>query len=259
MPAMSQARTTARTTRAWGTAKRRCRVSKHRRTLRQPEPQPHPACMRSGGLGPSEKNQGTTVDVFPRPRSRGSLPARNRRPSAIDKVGTALVLPADAVLYRQGEAADHLYYLESGAVTMGAGSPDGEQAVVAVHGPGIFFGARSFGQEIHNATATALLESAIVRVAKSAEKRLARGLLILASLDADSDEPRVLEHMTEARLASMLAADPACIGALMEKFRQAGHLGPGEPLTVHSSLAMVLLPAHFATAPNPFDALSRLR
>ena len=180
---------------------------------------------------------------------------------------------------------------------MGAGSPDGEQAVVAVHGPGIFFGARSFGQEIHNATATALLESAIVRVAKSAvqellrtdpmfarqfainmmqraarleddqvdrvvnstEKRLARALLILASLDADSDEPRVLEHMTEARLASMLAADPACIGALMEKFRQAGHLGPGEPLTVHSSLAMVLLPAHFATAPNPFDALSRLR
>jgi CRP-like cAMP-binding protein len=225
------------------------------------------------------------------------LPARNRRPSALDKVGTALVLPADAVLYRQGEAADNLYYLESGAITIGATSPDGEQAVVAVHGPGLFFGARSFGQEIHNATATALLPSAIVRVSKSAvhdllqtdpmfarqfaihmmrraarleedqvdrvvnstEKRLARALLILASLDADSDEPRVLEHMTDARLAAMLAADPACIGALMQKFRRAGHLGPGEPLTVHSSLAMVLLPARFAAGPNPFDALSRLR
>lgn len=34
------------------------------------------------------------------PRSRGSLPAQNRRPSAIDKVGTALVLPADVILYR---------------------------------------------------------------------------------------------------------------------------------------------------------------
>ena len=237
------------------------------------------------------------MDVFPRPRSRGSLPARNRRPSAIDKVGTALVLPADAVLYRQGEAADYLYYLESGAMTIGATSPDGEQAVVAVHGPGIFFGARSFGHEIHNATATALLESAIVRVSKSAvqdllrtdpmfarqfaihmmrraarleedqvdrvvnstEKRLARALLILASLDADSDAPRVLEHMTDARLASMLAADPACIGALMRKFRQAGHLGPGEPLSVHSSLAMVLLPAHFAAGPRPFDVRSQLR
>jgi CRP/FNR family cyclic AMP-dependent transcriptional regulator len=225
------------------------------------------------------------------------LPARNRRPSAIDKVGTALVLPADAVLYRQGEAADNLYYLDSGAVTIGATSPDGEQAVVAVHGAGIFFGARSLGEEIHNATATALLPSAIVRVSKSAvqdllrtdpmfarqfamhmmrraarleedqvdrvvnstEKRLARALLILASLDAESDEPRVLEHMTEARLAAMLAADPACIGALMQKFRQAGHLGPGEPLTVHSSLAMVLLPAHFTAGPNPLDALARLR
>src|SRR5829696_8128202 len=141
MPAMSRARTTARTTRAWKTAKRRCRLSKPRCTVRQPEPQPHPACMRSRGLGSSEKNQGTTVDVFPRPRSRVSLPARNRRPSAIDKVGTALVLPAEAVLYRQGEAADNLYYLDSGALTIGAASPDGEQAVVAVHGPGIFFGA----------------------------------------------------------------------------------------------------------------------
>jgi CRP/FNR family transcriptional regulator, cyclic AMP receptor protein len=237
------------------------------------------------------------LDVFPWPRPRGRLPARNRRPSAIDKVGTAFVLPADAVLYRQGEAADNLYYLDSGAVTIGATSPDGEQAVVAVHGPGIFFGARSLGEEIHNATATALLPSAIVRVSKSAvqdllrtdpmfarqfamhmmrraarleedqvdrvvnstEKRLARALLILASLDADSDEPRVLEHMTEARLAAMLAADPACIGELMRKFRQAGHLGPREPLTVHSSLAMVLLPAHLAAGPNPFDGLSRLR
>jgi CRP/FNR family cyclic AMP-dependent transcriptional regulator len=230
------------------------------------------------------------------------LGARNRRPSAIDKVGTALVLPADGVLYRQGEAADDLYYLDSGAVTIGATSPDGEPAIVepaivAVHGPGIFFGARSFGEEIHNTTARALLQSAIVRVSKSAvqdllqtdavfarqfaihmmrratrleedqvdrvvnstEKRLARALLILASLDADSDEPGVLEHMTEVRLAAMLAADPACIGELMQKFRMAGHLGPRDPLTVHSSLAMVLLPAHLAAGPNPFDGLSRLR
>ena len=43
------------------------------------------------------------------------------------------------------------------------------------------------------------------------------------------------------------------------KFRQAGHLGPGEPLTVHSSLAMVLLPAHFAAGPNLFDVRSQLR
>ena len=94
-------------------------------------------------------------------------------------------------------------------------------------------------------------------------ERLARALLILASLDADSDAPRVLQHMTEARLAAMLAADPARIGDLMQKFRQAGHLGPGEPLTVHSSLAMVPSPATPREAPNQStraraDPLSRL-
>ena len=237
------------------------------------------------------------MDVFPRPRWRGSLPTRNRRPSAIDKVGTALVVAADAVLYRQGEAADNLYYLESGAVTIGATSPDGEQAVVAVHGPGIFFGARSLGQEIHNATATALLESTIVRVSKSAvqdllrtdpmfarqfainmmrraarleedqvdrvvnstEKRLARALLILASLDADSDAPRVLEHMTEARLAAMLAADPACIGDADAE------VPAGRPSRAGRTAHRAQLARHGAVAgascgrPQPFDALARLR
>ena len=233
------------------------------------------------------------MDVFPRPHSRVSLPTRNRRPSAIDKVGTALALPADGVLYRQGEAADSLYYLDSGAVTIGVGSADGERTIIAVHGPGTFFGARSLGDEVHNATATALLHSDIVRLSKPAvhdllrtdptfarqlaihmmrraakleeehidrvvnslEKRLARALLILASLDAESDEPGVLEHMTEARLASMLAADPSCIGKLMQKFRQAGHLGPGEPLTAQSSLVTVLLPAHLAADHSLFDKL----
>src|SRR3990170_123140 len=120
MPATPGARTRAWTIRAWTRTRSPCGASKNRCTVRQLARQPRSASMRSGGLGPSEKNKGTTVGAFPRPRSRGSLPARNRRPSALDKVGTALVLAADAVLYRQGEAADSLYYLESGAITIGA-------------------------------------------------------------------------------------------------------------------------------------------
>ncbi len=45
--------------------------------------------------------------------------------------------------------------------------------------------------------AARLEEDQVDRVVNSRpEKRLARALLILASLDAESDEPRVLEHMT---------------------------------------------------------------
>ncbi len=236
------------------------------------------------------------MQAFPLPGSRLGRPARNR-PSAIDKVGTALALSADDVLYRQGEPAATLYYLDSGAVTIGAQSPGGEPIVVAIHGPGTFFGARSLGEEAHDATATALLESTVVRVSKavvgellrtdplfarhfalhmmrrvasleeeqidravnSIEKRLARTLLILASLDADSDAASVLERITDVMLAKILAAEPSCIRKLLQKFRGDGHLGPGEALAVHSSLARVLLPAPLAETPSPFDEVAGLR
>jgi CRP/FNR family transcriptional regulator, cyclic AMP receptor protein len=236
------------------------------------------------------------LEVFPLPRSRRSLPVRNRRPSALDKVGTPLVLPADAVLYRQGEAADSLYYLESGAVMIGVGSAEGEPVIAAVHGPGTFFGVRSLREEAHKTTATALVPSAVVAVSKPdverllrtdaifahqfamhmvrrvaaleeeqidrvvnpLEKRLARTLLILASLDAESDEARVLERMTDSRLARMLAADPSCIRKLLQEFRRAGHVGADDPLSVRSSLARVLLPAHLAEVRSPLEELTGL-
>jgi CRP-like cAMP-binding protein len=212
-------------------------------------------------------------------------------------MATALALSADSVLYRQGESADSFYYLETGAVSVGVQPADGERTILIVHGPGTFFGARSLGEEVHDATATTLLESVVFRLAKPAvqdllrtdpgfardfamhmmrrvagleedqidravnslERRLARALLILASFDAESREPRVLAHMTEAALARMLAAEPSCVGKLLQAFRQAGHVGAGQPLTVYSSLVRVLLPAHLAEMPSPLDALTGSR
>ena len=105
------------------------------------------------------------MDVIPLPRFKEKLPARNRRPSALDKVGTPFVLPADTVLYRQGESAESLYYLESGAVMVGVASAAGEPIIVAVHGPGAFFGARSLRSEAHKATASVLVQSTVIAVA----------------------------------------------------------------------------------------------
>jgi CRP/FNR family cyclic AMP-dependent transcriptional regulator len=236
------------------------------------------------------------LDVFPLPRAKGSAPVRNRRSSALDKIGTPRALPADTTLYRQGEAADSLYYLESGAVMVGVDAAEGEPILVAVHGPGAFFGARSLRPEAHKTTATALVPSSVVAVAKadvehllrtdadfarqfavqmmrraaaleeeqvdrvvnSLEKRLARALLILASVDAESDEARVLERMTAARLARMLAADPSRVRELLHEFRRAGHIGANDPLTVRSSLVRVLLPAHLADQPGPLEGLAGL-
>lgn len=234
------------------------------------------------------------MDVYPLPRFKGSQPVRNRRPPALDKVGTPSVLPADTVLYRQGEPADSVYYLESGAVMVGVGAAEGEPIILAVHGPGAFFGARSLRREAHKTTASVLVPSTVVAVAKtdvetllrtdatfarqfavqmmrraaaleeeqvdrvvnSLEKRLARALLILASVDAESDEARVLERMTCSTLAGMLATDPSCIQDLLHEFRRAGHVAPDDPLSVRSSLVKVLLPAHLADAPGPLDGLA---
>ena len=201
----------------------------------------------------------------------------------------------DAVLYRQGDAADSLYYLDSGAVMIGARGVGGSETLVALLGHGTFFGARSLGEEAHNSTATALLPSTLVRMSKAdvrdllltdplfaqhfalhmmrrasaleeeqidravnpVEKRLARLLLILASLDAEGDGTPMLGRFTDAMLASMLATAPSCIARLLHEFRTAGHLGRGETLTVHSSLVRVLLPPHLATMPSPLDEFAR--
>jgi CRP/FNR family cyclic AMP-dependent transcriptional regulator len=237
------------------------------------------------------------LDVIQLPHSRGGLPVRNRRLSALDKVGAPIVLPADGILYRQGDVADSVYYLERGAIMMGVASPEGEPIIAAVHGPGTFFGARSLHPEEHKTTATALLPSAVIGVAKSAvegllrsdaafarqfamhmmrraalleeeqvdrvvnplEKRLARALLILASLDAEGDDARVLQCMSDSRLARMLAADPSSIRKHLQEFRRAGHVGPDDPLTVRSSLVRVLLPAHLADMPSPLEELAQER
>ena len=105
--------------------------------------------------------------------------------------------------------------------------------------------------------AARLEEDQIDRATNPLKKRLARTLLILAGLDAESVDGRVLERITDATLAKMLATDPRCIRKLLQEFRQAGQLGPNDPLIVYSSLVNVLLPAHLAGAHGPLDVLRR--
>ena len=236
------------------------------------------------------------MDASTPPQFTGRPPVRNRRPFALDKVGRPFVLPADTVLYRQGDAASSLYYLESGAVMVGVSGAEGEPIIVTVHGPSAFFGARSLRSEAHKTMAMVLVPSTVVavaktdiesllrtdatfarqfavqmlrraaaleeeqvdRVANSLEKRLARALLILASIDAEGDEARVLERMTDSTLGGMLAADPSSIQELLHGFRRAGHLGPDKPLSVRSSLVRVLLPAHLADILSPLEELAAL-
>ena len=112
-------------------------ASKNRCTVRRRARQPHPACMRSSRLGTIRKEPGTTVDVFPRPRSRGACPRGTGARPRSTRSARRWSCPLTPSSIARAKRPTYLYYLELGAMTIGATSPDGEQAVVAVHGPGI--------------------------------------------------------------------------------------------------------------------------
>jgi len=80
----------------------------------------------------------------------------------------------DEVVFSQGDAADAVFYLQSGKVKLTAVSAQGKEAVVAMLPEGSFFGEGCLaGQPLRMSTASAVERSTIIRV----EKRVMVGLL----------------------------------------------------------------------------------
>jgi CRP/FNR family cyclic AMP-dependent transcriptional regulator len=211
-------------------------------------------------------------------RATQSVPSL--RIAALAKAGTTALYPRNAIIYRQAEAADSLYYLEEGLVKIAVASPQGKYAVIGVLGPDMFFGEACLaGHAARNATASTLIKSRLVHIRKTAllrllrsdlsfaqqftkhvarraarveedvidllfnstEKRLARALLLLAALDEDSDSSSVLDRITHQILAEMVGTSRPRISDFLSKFRRQGFISERAPLRVHSSLAKVML------------------
>src|SRR5579863_9535867 len=72
------------------------------------------------------------------------------------------------IVYRQGDPADAVFYIESGRVKKTVVSEQGKEAVVAVLGEGDFFGEGSLaGESLRLATASALTKCTIARISKA--------------------------------------------------------------------------------------------
>ena len=79
----------------------------------------------------------------------------------------------DEVIFTQGDACEHVLYVQSGGVKLSVLSKTGKEAVVAMLGPGDFFGEGCLaGQPVRMGSATALTPSAILRVEKAQMVRL---------------------------------------------------------------------------------------
>jgi CRP-like cAMP-binding protein len=183
-------------------------------------------------------------------------------------------------IFRQGDAADAVYYIQKGKVQITVVSEQGKEGVIAILEPGEFFGEGCLaGQPLHLATASAMAECVIVRIRKeamirqlhddptfsrlfmsfllsrnaqieadlvdqlfnSSEKRLARVLLLLAHLGKDGKMEPVIPQVNQEVLAARVGTTRSRVNFFMNKFRQLGFIEYNGGLKVHSSLINVIV------------------
>ena len=185
------------------------------------------------------------------------------------------------VVFSQGDAADAVFYIQSGKVKLTAVSAQGKEAVVAILPEGSFFGEGCLaGQPLRMATATALQRAAIIRVTKqamvamlhqepefaerflayllsrnirmeadlvdhlfnSSEKRLARLLLLMANFGQESKPIPLIAKISQETLADMIGTTRSRVSFFLNRFRDLGFINyNGGGMHVHSSLVSVVL------------------
>jgi CRP-like cAMP-binding protein len=171
-------------------------------------------------------------------------------------------------------------YIQEGGVKLTVLNEVGKEAVVAILGPGDFFGEGCLaGQLICMATATAIAPTTVLVIEKSemlrvlhrehefsdrfivhmlarnirveedlidqlfnsTEKRLARTLLLLARFGAQSQPQKVLGKISQETLADMIGTTRSRVNLFMNKFRKLGFIKYNGEIHVNNSLLSVVL------------------
>jgi CRP/FNR family transcriptional regulator, cyclic AMP receptor protein len=184
------------------------------------------------------------------------------------------------VVYSQGDAAKSVIYIQEGGVRLSVVSEGGKEAVVAMLGPGDFFGEGCLaGQSIRMGTATAITPSTVLVIEKSemfkvlheqhalsdrfitfmlrrnirieedlvdqlfnsSEKRLARTLLLLARYGREDEPHGVLPKVSQETLAEMIGTTRSRVNFFMNKFRKLGFIRYNGGLQINTSLLSVVL------------------
>ncbi len=182
-------------------------------------------------------------------------------------------------VFSQGGAADAVMYLQAGAIKLSVLSRTGKEAVVAMFGPGDFFGEAALAdQATRIATATATIDSTVLVIEKdtmarllqqqpdfsgrfilymlrrnarveadlvdhlfnSSERRLARTLLLLANYGQEGETTHLLPRISQETLAEMIGTTRSRVNFFINKFRRQGFIEGRGRLTVHSSLYSVV-------------------
>jgi CRP/FNR family transcriptional regulator, cyclic AMP receptor protein len=184
------------------------------------------------------------------------------------------------VVYSQGDAARSVMYLQEGGVKLSVVNETGKEAVVAILGPGDFFGEGCLGgQSVRMGTATAITSSTVLVIEKnemfkvlheqhelsdrfisfmlarnirieedlidqlfnSSEKRLARTLLLLARYGKEDKPHGVLPKVSQEMLAEMIGTTRSRVNFFMNKFRKLGFIRHNGKIEINTSLLSVVL------------------
>jgi len=166
-------------------------------------------------------------------------------------------------IFTQGDACKHVLYIQAGGVKLSVRSKTGREAVVALLGPGDFFGEGCLaGQPKRRGGATAITPSAILFLGKqnmvrllrtqpamsdrfishmlsrnirieedlldqlfnSSEKRLARTLLLLARYGKQDKPTRTVPKISQETLAKMVGTTRSRVNFFLNKFKRLGFI-----------------------------------
>ena len=186
----------------------------------------------------------------------------------------------DDVVFLQSSPAEAVFYIQKGKIKIVVASKQGKEAVIAILGPGDFFGEGCLiGQPLRLSTARAMIASEVMRVSKaemirvlhtepafgelftahlltrnsrieedlvdqlfnSSEKRLARTLLILANFGKDGGPQPITTPISQETLAEIIGTTRSRVSQFMNKFRKLGFIEYNGHLQIHSSLLSVIL------------------
>jgi CRP/FNR family cyclic AMP-dependent transcriptional regulator len=204
----------------------------------------------------------------PRKPSNGAaktVPAFNAQ-AFLDSAGVAKTIAEygrGETIFTQGEACKHVMYIQTGGVKLSVLSKTGREAVVAMLGPGEFFGEGCLaGQPQRMGTATAITPSVILLIDKgkmvqllhkqhamsdrfishmlarntrieedlidqlfnSSEKRLARTLLLLARYGKQDKPVRLVPKISQETLAEMIGTTRSRVNFFLNKFKRLGFI-----------------------------------
>jgi len=181
----------------------------------------------------------------------------------ISRGKTALEYGVNRTIFAQGDPADSVYYLRTGAVKLTVTSQQGKEVIVTILGAKEFFGEGCLAGQVSRASAAiALGDCTLCRIEKalmarmlheqhgisqlfvhhllsrnlrfegdlvdqlfnSSEKRLARTLLLLAHFGKESRAEIIHPGINQEHLAQMVGTTRSRVSHFMNKFRSLGFI-----------------------------------